>query len=392
MAQTKAFLTWAKQNRVSWSFWAYVNPWRPMTFIDYATNEAIPVVKSALRTGLDDAAQPNQDPVASFSAPTTGLDVSVDGSGSSDPDGTVASWGWDFGDGSTATGPTATHTYPAPGIYTVTLTVTDDDSATDTATRNVTVTDGVSPFFVAAAAFERTVATGFGSADVGGPWTVTGIAANYSVAGGTGRIDTAAGSGHHAYLGDIAEIDIVTNVDLSLDRIATGSGAYVSLMNRRINDDNDSRLKVRFQSNGNVAAYLIRQVGGSETILDWTAAVPGITYTPGEIVQTRFEATGTGTTTLAREDLGRWNPRTPRSNPHRHRHQPCAAEPGINRHRHLPLQHRSHTRHHRTRQPQRPGPPGATSPNVAPTAAFTSTMSTWMWWLIRRVRLILMGR
>ncbi len=146
---------------------------------------------------------------------------------------------WDFGDTSTATGSTATHTYTTAGTYTVTLTVTDNDGATNSTTQNVTVTNGGTPVFVAADAFERTVATGFGAADVGGPWTVTGSTANYSVTGGTGRIDTAAGSGRRAYLGDIAEVDNVTNVDLSLDRTATGSGAYISLMNRRINDSND---------------------------------------------------------------------------------------------------------------------------------------------------------
>ena len=49
----ESFLSWAKQNRVSWTFWAYVNPYWPMTVVNYATNQAIPVVKHALETGLD---------------------------------------------------------------------------------------------------------------------------------------------------------------------------------------------------------------------------------------------------------------------------------------------------------------------------------------------------
>ena len=53
MAQTKTFLAWAKQNSVSWTFWAYVNPYWPMTFLNYQTNQPIPVVKDALATGLD---------------------------------------------------------------------------------------------------------------------------------------------------------------------------------------------------------------------------------------------------------------------------------------------------------------------------------------------------
>ena len=77
----------------------------------------------------------NVPPSASFSSAVSGLDVAVDASASTDPDGTVASYAWTFGDGGTGTGATATHRYASPGTYTVTLTVTDDDGATATTTR-----------------------------------------------------------------------------------------------------------------------------------------------------------------------------------------------------------------------------------------------------------------
>ncbi|WP_312875798.1 PKD domain-containing protein, partial [Arthrobacter terrae] len=52
------------------------------------------------------AVQPpaNVPPVAAFTASVAGLGVSVDGSGSSDSDGTLASYAWDFGDGGTGSG------------------------------------------------------------------------------------------------------------------------------------------------------------------------------------------------------------------------------------------------------------------------------------------------
>ncbi len=54
------------------------------------------------------------------------LSVSFDGSGSSDPDGTIASYDWHFGDGATASGVVAHHTYTTAATYTVSLTITDN--------------------------------------------------------------------------------------------------------------------------------------------------------------------------------------------------------------------------------------------------------------------------
>ncbi len=74
---------------------------------------------------------PDQGPTAAFTAgsPTAGQATSFNGSGSSDPDGTVANYAWDFGDGSTAStgSPTTNHSYAAAGTYTSTLTVTDNE-------------------------------------------------------------------------------------------------------------------------------------------------------------------------------------------------------------------------------------------------------------------------
>jgi PKD repeat protein len=90
-------------------------------------------------------AQPaaNQPPHASFVLTPPGtagsLQITVDGSGSTDPDGTVASYAWNFGDGTSATGASTSHTYAAAGTFTITLTVTDNQGATSSATQQVTV-------------------------------------------------------------------------------------------------------------------------------------------------------------------------------------------------------------------------------------------------------------
>ncbi|MCC6857559.1 MAG: M36 family metallopeptidase [Bryobacterales bacterium] len=82
----------------------------------------------------------NEPPVASFTFTCSGLTCDFNGSGSSDPDGTISSYAWNFGDLGTGAGVTASHTYAAAGTYTATLTVTDNSNATATAEKYVTVT------------------------------------------------------------------------------------------------------------------------------------------------------------------------------------------------------------------------------------------------------------
>lgn len=71
-----------------------------------------------------------------------GQQVTFDGSGSYDPDGTITSYDWDFGDGNNASGMIVTHTYASTGNYTATLTVTDNGGLTDDDTAAVTVNPG----------------------------------------------------------------------------------------------------------------------------------------------------------------------------------------------------------------------------------------------------------
>ncbi len=90
--------------------------------------------------GFGSGGSTNQPPNASFTFTTNELTASFDASGSSDSDGTIASYAWDFGDGTTGSGITASRTYSAAGTYTVKLTVTDNEGATDSQTKSVTVT------------------------------------------------------------------------------------------------------------------------------------------------------------------------------------------------------------------------------------------------------------
>jgi PKD repeat protein len=72
----------------------------------------------------------NVPPVADAGGPYRGgVDTAIffDGTGSYDPDGSIATYEWNFGDGNAGNGSEPSHTYNAAGIYNVTLTVTDNN-------------------------------------------------------------------------------------------------------------------------------------------------------------------------------------------------------------------------------------------------------------------------
>ena len=70
----------------------------------------------------------NYRPVASYSFQCDGPTCTLDGSASSDSDGTIVEYGWRFPDGTIATGVTVTHTFTSLTRW-VSLTVMDDDAA-----------------------------------------------------------------------------------------------------------------------------------------------------------------------------------------------------------------------------------------------------------------------
>ncbi|MEL7163541.1 MAG: PKD domain-containing protein, partial [Bacteroidota bacterium] len=96
-------------------------------------------------TGGEGLNCPNLSPTAVAAAtPTEGtapLLVALDGSNSSDLDGTISAFTWDWGSGSTS-GATPSVTFSTSGVYHVTLTVTDNEGAMGIDTVTINVLDG----------------------------------------------------------------------------------------------------------------------------------------------------------------------------------------------------------------------------------------------------------
>jgi hypothetical protein len=90
-------------------------------------------------------APPTAVAAAQPTSPAIGAAVAFDATGSTDPDGTIASYSWDFGDGARATTATANHAYASAGSFVARLTVTDNAGSSASATVTISVADRASP-------------------------------------------------------------------------------------------------------------------------------------------------------------------------------------------------------------------------------------------------------
>lgn len=108
---------------------------------------ALGVLLAGPAVGQQTNQQPIPDIVADPISGAAGTFIFLDGTASSDPDGTIVSFSWDFGDGTPeVTGDIVQagqvyHSYASDGVYAVTLTVTDNLGAgSDPTTAGATVT------------------------------------------------------------------------------------------------------------------------------------------------------------------------------------------------------------------------------------------------------------
>lgn len=201
-----------------------------------------------------DETAPNVAPQAVISQSGTGATVTYDGTASSDPDGTIASYFWDFGDGTSATGSTATHTYLQPGQYRAVLVVTDNSG--DDGFANA-------PQLVNFATSQDSIVSG-GSADLTNQVTIHGTAATTYSNG-----DLTCDAGAHVE----GNLVVVGNVHLTstckVDGNVTAGGNILMDATPHVGGELKATGTLTFQStaqvDGNVAAGSFASLDGKTT-------------------------------------------------------------------------------------------------------------------------------
>src|SRR6478735_8901094 len=260
-----------------------------------------PIGNSATASPILDIWKPDPNaPQASFTATCVALTCSVDGSASTAAAGSLTGWRWTWGDGSVTTEPTrASHTYAASGDFTVTLQVTDDQGRTGQTTRSVSPrTAGAAVF--ASDAFNRTVTSGLGTADVGGPWALVGSASAFSVTpGAASLVQSKPGAGLTAYLPSAKSTDTDLQMAVATNPLPNSNGLYLTLLGRRVGTNLEYEGKARVRGDGSVLISLSMLTGTATAVtLKSEVVAAGVSLSAGTPLKTRVQVTGTAPTSL----------------------------------------------------------------------------------------------
>ncbi|MFC6713176.1 hypothetical protein [Branchiibius cervicis] len=133
--------------------------------------------------------------------------------------------------------------------------------------------------------------SGWGNADKGGAWTLSGVNTQFATNGSVGAMTaTGPGNGSASYLPGVSAKDINYSLEVTVPRQSSGSGYYATLIGRHTTSG-DYRLKLIFGSAGTIRLQVSKLVANSETALQ-TVAVNGVNYTGGSALRARFVLNG----------------------------------------------------------------------------------------------------
>ena len=105
-----------------------------------------------------------------------------------------------------------------------------------------------------------------------------------------------AGDGFAARLDQVASTGSNVRIAMSVDQPPGGPGYFINVIGRQVGSYGDYRAKFGIAANGKVSVWLVRTVGGTETVLN--SASTGLKYTVGETLVFRTQVSGTGSTTV----------------------------------------------------------------------------------------------
>jgi hypothetical protein len=138
--------------------------------------------------------------------------------------------------------------------------------------------------------FQRSITGGWGDAVSGETWGHAGHPGDFSVNGGVGRIEAAAGQAREARLA-IGQQDVAITGRVTLDRLANTGNLHAYVL-ARVGGDSAYRATIRIDPTGAVFVQLKRAINGAESNIG--PEVPaGFTAAPGSEIAFRLRVVGT---------------------------------------------------------------------------------------------------
>src|SRR5690606_218240 len=151
---------------------------------------------------------------------------------------------------------------------------------------STTLTVSTDPFELAADEFDRTVSNGWGTADVGGAWTIAGTAgaqaSDFSVGSGTAQIAVSATNrAQYAYVEDVDErdVDVAVTCSCSTSNISGGQIELADVMVRGRSAGDYTYARVIVLADESVFLSIVEVVDDEHNELLQPILVPGLTFT-----------------------------------------------------------------------------------------------------------------
>ena len=143
--------------------------------------------------------------------------------------------------------------------------------------------------------FDRTTDSGWGTADKGGDWTADWGRGNFSTADSKGLVAMkGARSSSAIHSAVVNSTSTEAQVDMSLDGLAAGNGAYITYVGRQT-DAGRYQTEFRVAADGTVTMTVGKKVGDTSTVIG-TAAVGK--YTAGQPLHLRLDLDGAESTAV----------------------------------------------------------------------------------------------
>ena len=144
--------------------------------------------------------------------------------------------------------------------------------------------------------FERSTTGGWGKAEVGALDDPCRVRPVRRWPCGSGTVKLHAGDGFAARLDQVASTGSNVRIATSVDQPPGGPGYFLNVIGRQVGGYGDYRAKFGIAANGTVSVWLVKTVGGTETVL--SSASTGLKYTVGETLVLRTQVSGKGSTTV----------------------------------------------------------------------------------------------